>query len=140
MAARLADVASYDGEVEAAVQAAADAALALPGDGWLKRLADNDPGTPVEALLAAVRALVLARASGDAQFDAGYGLETELAEPDGRLVTAAAAASDAMANLQRPLLTLARRLDVLDRGCARLARCPGAQPHRRCPPVTRHAV
>ena len=113
LAARLADVASYDAEVEAAVQTAADAALALPGDGWLKRLGDNDPATPVEALLAAVRALVLARASGDAQFDAGYGLETELAEPDGRLVSAAAAAADALSALQRPLLTLARRLDAL---------------------------
>ena len=113
LAARLADVASYDGEVEAAVHAAADAAAALPGDGWLKRIADNDPGTPIEDLLAAVRALVLARASGDAQFDAGYGLETELAEPDGRLVTSAAAASDALTNLQRPLLILAQRLDAL---------------------------
>ena len=113
LAARLADVASYDGEVEAAVHAANDAALALPGDGWLRRLAEDQPGTPLEALLAAVRALVLARAASDAQYEAGYGLETELAEPDGRLVSAAAAASDALANLQRPLLTLARRLDAL---------------------------
>ncbi len=113
LAARLADVASYDGEVEAAVQAANDAALALPGDGWLKRLADNQPATPVETLLATVRAAVLARASSDAQFDAGYGLETELAEPDGRLVAAAAQAADALGALQRPLLALARRLDAV---------------------------
>lgn len=113
LAARLADVASYDAEVDVAVHAAAEAAAALPGDGWLKRLADGDPGTPIETLLAAVRALVLARAAGDAQFDAGYGLETELAEPDGALVTAAAAAADALADLQRPLLALTRRLDAL---------------------------
>lgn len=113
LAARLADVASYDGEVEAAVQTANNAALALPSDGWLKRLADNQPATPVETLLATVRAAVLARASSDAQFDAGYGLETELAEPDGRLVAAAAQAADALGALQRPLLALARRLDAV---------------------------
>ncbi|MDX2210643.1 MAG: ATP-dependent DNA helicase [Sphingopyxis sp.] len=113
LAARLADVASYDGEVEAAVQSANDAALALPGDGWLKRLADNQPSTPVETLLATVRAVVLARASSDAQFEAGYGLETELAEPDGRLVAAAAQAADALSELQRPLLALAQRLDAV---------------------------
>ena len=113
LAARLADVASYDSEVEAAVHAANDAAQALPGDGWLKRLADNQPATPVETLLAAVRAAVLARASSDAQFEAGYGLETELAEPDGRLVAAAAQAADALGALQRPLLALARRLDAV---------------------------
>jgi ATP-dependent DNA helicase DinG len=113
LAARLADVASYDAETEAAVHTAASAAAALPGDGWLKRLADNMPGTPVEELLAAVRQLVLARAAGDAQFDAGYGLETELTDPDGALVMAAAAAADALEELQRPLLALARRLDAL---------------------------
>lgn len=113
LAARLADVASYDAEVEGHVHAAAAAAAALPADGWLKRLAESAPDTPVEALLAAVRTLVLARAAGDAQFDAGYGLETELAEPDGALVAAAAAASDALTHLLRPLHALARRLDAL---------------------------
>mgnify|MGYP002780355194 CR=1 FL=1 len=113
LAARLADVASYDAEVDEAVKTASEAATALPADGWLKRLADGYEATPIEALLTAVRALVLARASGDAQFDAGYGLETELAEPDGRLVAAAAAAADALSSLQRPLMTLAQRLDAV---------------------------
>jgi ATP-dependent DNA helicase DinG len=112
LAARLADVASYDAETETAIHAAAAAAVVLPADGWLKRLAEGLASTPVENLLAAVRSMVLARAA-DSQFDAGYGLETELAEPDGDLVAAAAQASDALAALLRPLVTLGRRLDAL---------------------------
>src|SRR3546814_12083760 len=45
--------------------------------------------------------------------DSGYGLETELADPDPELVAAAAAASDAVEALLRPLMVLGRRLDAL---------------------------
>ena len=109
LAARLSDVASYDEEGARAINAAVDAARALPSDEWLRRINEGDPFGPVEALLAAVRGLVYAR---DAQGgDAGYGLETELAEPDAGLVEAAGPAAEALDALIRPLMKLAHRLE-----------------------------
>ncbi|MGV1682556.1 ATP-dependent DNA helicase [Sphingopyxis sp. NJF-3] len=113
LAARLADVASYDEAGEQAIQMAIAAAAELPGDGWLARLAENDPWGAIERLLAAVRAQVYARGADPKSADSGYGLETELADPDGALVSAAAAASDAIEALLRPLLALGKRLDAL---------------------------
>jgi ATP-dependent DNA helicase DinG len=110
LAARLADVASYDAEGSNAIVAAGNAAQALPGDGWLQRIAEGDPFGPVEALLSAVRGTVYARAEGE---DAGYGLETEAAELDGKLVEAAQAAAVALDNLLRPLVALGRRLEAV---------------------------
>ena len=65
---------------------ASAAVEALPADGWLGRLAENLPLGPIEKLLAAARATVTARASAQ---DAGYGLETDVGEPDGELIDAA---------------------------------------------------
>ncbi|UNK78817.1 ATP-dependent DNA helicase [Sphingopyxis granuli] len=113
LAARLADVASYDEAGERAIQAAIAAAAELPGDGWLARLAENAPWGAIERLLAAVRGQVYARGADPKQADSGYGLETELADPDPELVTAAAAASDAVEALLRPLMALGKRLDAL---------------------------
>ncbi len=110
LSARLADVASYDSEGSAAIVAAGNAALSLPGDGWLQRIAENDPFGPVETLLSAVRGTVYARAEGE---DAGYGLETEAAELDGKLVEAAQGAFEALDNLLRPLVALGRRLEAV---------------------------
>jgi acyl-CoA synthetase (AMP-forming)/AMP-acid ligase II len=111
-AARLMDVASYDDEGGLALEAAIEAARALPSDGWLARVAESDPFGPVEALLNEVRGMVYARAKAQ---EAGYGLETELAEPDGALVAASAAALETLEALQKPLAALARRLEaVLD--------------------------
>ncbi|OQW48536.1 MAG: helicase, partial [Proteobacteria bacterium SG_bin6] len=113
LSARLSDVASYDAGGAEAIAAAADAARALPSDGWLARLAEGQPFGPVEALLAAVRGLVYARDAGAE--DAGYALETELAEPDAALIEAAGPAARALAELHRPLVALGRRLEaVLD--------------------------
>jgi ATP-dependent DNA helicase DinG len=111
LAARLSDVASYDEAGGAAINDAVDAARALPGEGWLQRLSEGAPFGPVEALLGAVRGLVYARDTGAA--DAGYGLETELAEPDAALVEAAGPAADALDALLRPLVALGRRLDAV---------------------------
>jgi len=112
LAARLMDVASYDEEGNRALDAAVEAAKALPSDGWLQRLVEGDPFGPVEALLAEVRGTVFARAKAQ---EAGYGLETELAEPDGALVFAAAGAAEILEGLGKPLAALARRLEaVLD--------------------------
>lgn len=110
LAARLMDVASYDAEGGRAIEAAIAAAQALAAEGWLARLHEGDPFGPVERLLSAVRGLVYAR---DANADAGYGLETELAEPDAALVEAAAGAADALDALLRPLVTLGRRLEAV---------------------------
>ncbi|WP_310468235.1 ATP-dependent DNA helicase [Sphingomonas sp.] len=110
LAARLMDVASYDDEGALALDAAVEAARSFPSDGWLQRLAEGDPFGPVEALLAEVRGTVYARAKAQ---DAGYGLETELAEPDGALVAKAAGALEALEALQKPLAALARRLEAV---------------------------
>jgi ATP-dependent DNA helicase DinG len=110
LAARLMDVASYDNEGGQALEAAIDAAKLLPSDGWLQRLTEGSPFGPVEALLSQVRGTVYARAKAQ---EAGYGLETELAEPDGALVDAAAASMQALEALQKPLAALARRLEAV---------------------------
>ena len=110
LAARLMDVASYDDEGARALDAAIEAAKALPSDGWLQRLVEGAPFGPVEALLAEVRGMVYARSKAQ---EAGYGLETELAEPDGALVSAAAAAAEVLESLTKPLAALARRLEAV---------------------------
>jgi ATP-dependent DNA helicase DinG len=110
LAARLADVASYDSEGAAAINAAALAAQALPSDGWLQRIGEGVPFGPVEGLLGRVRGTVYARASGE---EAGYGLETEAAELDGALVEASGEAAAALDALLRPLVALGRRLEAV---------------------------
>jgi ATP-dependent DNA helicase DinG len=109
LAARLSDVASYDEGGAEAIAAAVTAAQALPSDGWLGRINEGAPFGPLETLLAAVRGLVYARAPDAGE--AGYGLETELAEPDPGLVDAAGPASAALEALLRPLVTLGKRLE-----------------------------
>ncbi|MDB5696201.1 MAG: helicase [Sphingomonas bacterium] len=109
--ARLLDVGSYDEAGNQAIVAAIDAARALPSDGWLARLAEGQPFGPIEQLLAAVRGLTYARAEQPG--DAGYGLETELAEPTPALIEAAAACGQALDALVRPLNALGRRLEAV---------------------------
>jgi len=108
LAARLMDVASFDDEGARALDAAVEAAKALPSDGWLQRLLEGSPFGPIEALLGEVRGTVYARAKAQ---EAGYGLETELAEPDGPLVSKAASAAEVLETLQKPLAALSRRLE-----------------------------
>src|SRR4051812_4937825 len=110
LAARLMDVASYDDEGARALDSAVEAAKALPSEGWLQRLVEGSPFGPLEALLSEVRGTVYARAKAQ---EAGYGLETELAEPDGALVSSAAAAGELLESLQKPLAALGRRLEAV---------------------------
>jgi ATP-dependent DNA helicase DinG len=110
LAARLMDVASYDEQGAAALERALEAARALPSDGWLSRLAEDSPFGPVEAFLGEVRGMVYARAKAQ---DAGYGIETELAEPDGALVARASDALAALEALNAPLAVLSRRLEAV---------------------------
>ena len=110
LAARLLDVASYDEAGGDAINAALNAAQELPSDGWLGRLAENAPWGPLEALLAAVRAQVYGRATAQ---DAGFGIETEPAEPSGELVAAAGTAAAALERLLRALMALGKRLEAV---------------------------
>ena len=110
LAARLLDVCSYDDAGAQALDATVEAARALPSDGWLGRLGEGDPFGPVETLLDEVRGTVYARSKAQ---EAGYGLETELAEPDGNLVGAAAGAMEALEALAKPLAALTRRLEAI---------------------------
>ncbi|WP_156839285.1 ATP-dependent DNA helicase [Novosphingobium aquimarinum] len=112
LAARLADIASYDEAGGRAIAAARAAAEALPADKWLQRLAENAPSGPVEELLGAVRALVYARDESGGQ-DAGYGLETEAAQLEGSFVELAQAARAALVELRQPLMRLGVRLEAI---------------------------
>ncbi|MCX7267996.1 MAG: ATP-dependent DNA helicase, partial [Sphingomonadales bacterium] len=112
LSARLADVASYDEEGGLAIEMARVAAEALPGEGWLARLGEGTPSGPVERLLAAIRAMVFARDETNAT-ESGYGLETELADPDAGVVDAAADAAIALEALARPLTVLGQRLEAM---------------------------
>ncbi|WP_265571622.1 ATP-dependent DNA helicase [Sphingomicrobium nitratireducens] len=110
LAARLMDVASYDEEGGRALEDAIEAARALNSDGWLGRIGEGDPWGPIETLFAEVRSMTYARAKAE---DAGYGIETELAEVDGKLVAAAGAALEALEAIAKPLATLSRRLEAV---------------------------
>ena len=111
LAARLADVASYDDAGGEAVEAAVAAAQDLPSEGWLGRLAEGAPLGPVEALLAQVRATTYAR--DESGQEAGYGIETETASLPGELVEAAGTAAQALAAIRAPLMKLAGRLEAI---------------------------
>ena len=112
LAARLADIASYDDAGGEAIEAAVEAAHALPADGWLGRIAEGAPMGPLEALLGAVRAVTFARDESGGQ-EAGYGLETEASALPGDLVEAAGLAAEALAAIRTPLLRLAGRLEAV---------------------------
>ena len=112
LAARLADVASYDEAGGRAITAAREAAEALPADGWLQRIAEGTPSGPLEELLAAVRATVYARDESGGT-EAGYGLETEAAALEGAFVEQAQSARAALAELRQPLIRIGNRLETI---------------------------
>jgi ATP-dependent DNA helicase DinG len=112
LAARLADVASYDDQGARAIAQAREAAEGLPGEGWLARIGEATPSGPIEELLSAARNLVHARDESGGQ-EAGYGLETEAAGLDGATIAAAGSAHDALEALRQPLTRLGVRLDAI---------------------------
>ncbi len=116
LSARLSDLISYDDEGAMALEEASRAARALPGDGWGGRLVAGIADGPVEALLAAIRAQVFARAADrPGHSEAGYSLETEVAEVQPAIVEAAEVAAQVLDALARPLAALeARLVAVLD--------------------------
>ncbi len=111
LAARLADIASYDEAGGEAITRACAAADALPAEGWLQRIADGDAAGPLEALLAAVRRITHAR--DESGQEAGYGLETEAAQLDGPFLEIAQQAGSALAAIRQPLMRLSVRLEAL---------------------------
>ena len=116
LAARLADVGSYDEGGATAIAQACEAAEALPSGGWLQRLTEGNPSGPVEALLAAVRATAYARdesAGNSGAQDLGYGIETEAAQLEGNFVELAQQAASAFAAIRHPLIRLGVRLEAL---------------------------
>ncbi len=111
LAARLADVASYDEAGGRAIAEALDASIVLPSDGWLQRLHDGDPFGPVEALLAGVRDLTFAR--DESGRDGGYGIETEIAQLPGPLIEQGQLAAEALEAVRAPLIRLGVRLEAV---------------------------
>lgn len=111
LAARLADVASYDEAGSRAIADACQAAEALPSPGWLQRLAEGQPSGPLEDLFAAVRGLTYAR--DESGQDAGYAIETEAAQLDGAFVELAQQAALALSEIRLPLIRLGLRLEAI---------------------------
>ncbi len=94
------------------------AARVLPGTGWRRRLADDEPLGPLEAFLARLRAQVRAREAGTPN---RYSLECE-ARPHGPgLIEAAGELGIALGELAKPVTGLYRALgDLLDDETAEL--------------------
>ena len=116
--ARIEDLLIDDEQGLEALQAALQAAAALPGEGWAARLAEGRPAGATEAFLAAVRGQVYARASDP---DSPFDIECETSEPVPGLIEAAAALDGALDRLAHPLKQLQRALtDRLDDEAAEL--------------------
>lgn len=112
LAARLADVASYDEAGGKAIEAACEAAAALPTEGWLGRVAEGAPSGEIEALLAVVRGVTYARDESGA-LDAGYGIETEAVGLEGNVIELAHGSAQALAAIRKPLIHLGLRLEAM---------------------------
>jgi len=108
---RAGDLAAGNEGAEKALDAAVQAAHALPGDGWLQRLAAPPMARtalgPTEAFLALVRDQVYARA---ADVDDGYSLEAEPRPAEPALLEAAAKLNATLGRLHTPLTELAKHL------------------------------
>ncbi|HLY58810.1 MAG TPA: ATP-dependent DNA helicase [Stellaceae bacterium] len=90
------------------LQAVLVAAAALPGEGWLQRVAGEAPRGPVERFLAAVRGQVLARTP---RRDAQYDIETERHPLDAEVADATLAGDRALAAVEAPAKRLTAYLD-----------------------------
>jgi len=89
------------------VHEVAQMALALPGDGWLSRVANEAPRGAMERFLAAVRAQVRARAE---DVSSPYGLECEMAPASEDLLASAVELRQAVKALVTPLNEIALAL------------------------------
>jgi ATP-dependent DNA helicase DinG len=110
LAARLLDVTSYDADGGTALEDLLHLARELPSADWLSRIAAGEPEGPIEALVAAVRAHVLTRATDE---ERGYSLETEIAALTPGLPEAVDAAAASLSRLARAMIQLRMRLAAL---------------------------
>lgn len=116
LSARLSEIAGNDEASAAAISAAVLAAEAFPGEGWLQRIVEGEPYGALESLLTHVRALTFARdesANNGKGAEAGYSIETEIAELPPALLDAAEAAGQALDAIRAPLFKLGQRLEAL---------------------------
>jgi ATP-dependent DNA helicase DinG len=81
------------------LQALLVAAAALPGEGWLQRVANGEPRQAIEGLLALIRQQVLARAPNR---DSAYDLEADRHPLIDGIIEAAARADRVLAALETP--------------------------------------
>ncbi|WP_370153724.1 ATP-dependent DNA helicase [Ferrovibrio sp.] len=107
LANRIGDLVTENEAGRAALEAITEAARALPGDGWLGRIADGAPAGSGEKFLAKVRQQLLARAR---EPDSPYGLECPTREPVDGLIDAAEAFAAGIARILEPVNRLAKSL------------------------------
>jgi len=108
---RLEDLVAGRPELETPLDAALQAARALPALGWSGRLAaGEEPANPSEAFLRLARGQVLARLTGGAEAGARGSLECELYPVAPGLPDAAVLLGRALARIAEPLKTLVQRL------------------------------
>jgi len=108
---RLDDLVAGRPELETPLEAALQAARALPAQGWSGRLAaGEEPANPSEAFLGLARIQVLARLTSDADTGGRGSLECELYPVGPGLPESAASLGQALSRIAEPLKTLLGRL------------------------------
>jgi ATP-dependent DNA helicase DinG len=107
---RLEDIMGGKPDIMTPLEAALQAARALPPGGWYARLGEGEGDNPSEGFLRAVRLQVLARS---ATADAGYDTECDLYPVQPELPPAAELFERALARLEVPLKTLRDRLTAM---------------------------
>jgi len=108
---RLEDLVAGEPELETPLEAALQAARALPALGWSGRLAgDETPANPSEAFLRLARIQVLARLTGEAEAAGRGSLECGLYPVGPGLPDAAELLGRALSRIAEPLKTLLQRL------------------------------
>ena len=108
---RLDDLVAGTPELETPLDAALQAARALPSQGWALRLSDGgEDATPSEAFLRLARQQVLARLTGDMEPNARTSMECDLYPVGPGLPDAAAQLARALRRIAEPLQTLLARL------------------------------
>lgn len=107
---RLGELLADDEAGLAELDAALEAARALPGQGWPKRLSGFQPNGPAESFFMHLRSAVYARA---ADIESPYDIQAHLHPAGDDLIAASLAFKDALAQLGAPLTSLCRRLKAL---------------------------
>ena len=104
---RLGDLAAEDGNSEKFLRQILAAANCLPGPGWHRRIAGNEPEGTTEAFLTLLRQQVLARSKPD---DFGQSPETDCRPLLDGLAEAAGNLATDLIDLKQPMLNLAKSL------------------------------